>query len=93
MELLLWKLREPLYCCYAVSLFLLLEIRYQALDNSTAERVQNIILDPPENPYDTMKASLIRAFGKTQAEKDQALLSLNGLGDRKPLELLQHMQI
>ena len=22
----------------------------QALDNSTAERVQNIILDPPENP-------------------------------------------
>ena len=39
-----------------------------------------------------MKASLIRAFGKTQAEKDQALLSLNGLGDRKPSELLQHMQ-
>ena len=33
----------------------------QALDNSTAERVQNIILDPPENPYDTMKAALIRA--------------------------------
>ena len=65
----------------------------QALDNSTAERVQNIILDPPENPYDSMKASLIRAFGKTQAEKDQALLSLNGLGDRKPSELLQHMQI
>ena len=64
-----------------------------ALDNSTAERVQNIILDPPENPYETMKASLIRAFGKTQAEKDQALLSLNGLGDRKPSELLQHMQI
>ena len=52
----------------------------QALDNSTAERVQNIILDPPENPYDTMKAALIRAFGKTQAEKDQALLGLNGLG-------------
>ena len=39
-----------------------------------------------------MKAALIRAFGKTQAEKDQALLGLNGLGDRKPSELLQHMQ-
>ena len=64
----------------------------QALDNSTAERVQNIILDPPENPYDTMKAALIRAFGKTQGEKDQALLGLNGLGDRKPSELLPHMQ-
>ena len=60
----------------------------QALDNSTAERVQNIILDPPKNPYDTMKAALIRAFGKTQAEKDQTLLGLNGLGDRKPSELL-----
>ena len=56
----------------------------QALDNSTAERAQNIILDPPENPYHTMKAALIRAFGKTQAEKDQTLLGLNGLGDRKP---------
>ena len=64
----------------------------QALDNSTAERVQNIILDPPENPYDTMKATLIRAFCKTQAEKDQVLLSLNGLGDWKPPELLQNIK-
>ena len=39
-----------------------------------------------------MKTALIRAFGKTQAEKDQTLLGLNGLGDRKPSELLQHMQ-
>ena len=36
--------------------------------------------------------SVIRAFGKMQAEKDQALLGLNGLGDRKLSELLQHMQ-
>ena len=39
-----------------------------------------------------MKAALIRAFGKKQGKKDQALLSLNGLGDRKPSELLQLMQ-
>ena len=39
-----------------------------------------------------MKTALIRAFGKTQAEKDQTLLGLNGLGDRKSSELLQHMQ-
>ena len=64
----------------------------QALDNSTADHVQNIILDPPANPYDTLKAALIKAFGKTQAEKDQELLSLNGLGDKKPSELLQHMR-
>ena len=64
----------------------------QALDNNTAERVQNIILDPPENPYDAIKATLVKAFGRTQVEKDQELLNLNGLGDKKPSELLQHMK-
>ena len=60
--------------------------------SNTAERVQNIILDPPENPYDAIKAALVKAFGRTQAEKDQELLNLNGLGDKKPSELLQHMK-
>ena len=64
----------------------------QALDNNTADRVQNIILNPPDAPYDKLKAALVSAFGKTQAEKDQDLLNLNGLGDRKPSELLQHMK-
>ena len=63
----------------------------QALDNNTAEKVQSLILNPPEQPYDKLKAALIAAFGKSQAEKDQELLNLNGLGDRKPSELLQHM--
>ena len=63
----------------------------QALDNNTADRVQNIILAPPEEPYDKLKAALIGAFSKTQAEKDQELLHLNGLGDKKPSELLQQM--
>ena len=43
----------------------------QALDNSTADRVQAVILSPPEEPYDTLKAVLIEVFGKTQAQKDQ----------------------
>ena len=64
----------------------------QALDNNTAERVQNIILDPPENPYEAIKAAPVKAFGRTLAEKDQELLNLNGLGDKKPSELLQHMK-
>ena len=42
--------------------------------------------------YDKLKAALIKAFGKSQAEKDQELLYLNGLGDKKLSELLQHMQ-
>ena len=64
----------------------------QALDNITADRVQAIILSPPEDPYDKLKAALIGVFAKSQAEKDQELLNFNGLGDRKPSELLQHMQ-
>ena len=39
-----------------------------------------------------MKTALIRVFGKTQEEKAQTFLGLNGLGDRNPSELLQHMQ-
>ena len=64
----------------------------QALDNNTADCVKNIILDPPENPYNAIKAALVKAFGRTQAEEDQELLNLNGLGDKKPSELLQHMK-
>ena len=64
----------------------------QSLDNHTADRVQAIILNPPEEPYTAIKAALIKAFGKSQEEKDQELLNLSGLGDRKPSDLLQHMQ-
>ena len=65
----------------------------QALDNFTADRVQAILLNPPEaTPYDAIKKALIKAFGKSQEQKDQELLNLNGLGDRKPSDLLQHMQ-
>ena len=56
----------------------------QALDNSTADRVQAVILNPSETPYDTLKAALIDAFGKTQAQKDQEILNINGLGDKTP---------
>ena len=63
----------------------------QALDNITADSIQNIILNPPENTYDKLKAALIEVFGKSQAEKDQELLNFNGIGKKKPSELLQHM--
>ena len=61
----------------------------QALDKFTADQLQNIVLHPPE---DAIKKALIKAFGKSQDQKDQELLNLNGLGDRKLSALLQHMQ-
>ena len=63
-----------------------------ALDNTTAAEVEALILQPPaENPYDRLKADLIKAFGRTQQDKDMALLNLAGLGDRKPSALLRYM--
>ena len=62
------------------------------MDNNTAECILNIILDPPKNPYNAIKATLVKAFGRTQAEKDQELLNLNGLSNKKPSKLLQHMK-
>ena len=64
-----------------------------ALDNATAGEVEAIILSPPrDDKYGALKAALIDAFGKTQAAKDMELLSLSGLGDRKPSSLLRHME-
>ncbi len=62
------------------------------LDSTVSDKIQSIILNPSETvPYDELKEALIAAFGKTQAQKDQELLELNGLGDRKPSELYQYM--
>ena len=63
-----------------------------ALDNNTASEVRSIILNPPaNNKYDALKVALIRAFGKSQAQKDRDILNLNGLGDRRPTALLRHI--
>ena len=66
----------------------------QALNNFTADQVQNIVLHPLEDtPYDAIKKALIKAFGKSQDQKDQELLNLNSLGDRKPSALLHKCRI
>ncbi|GFR93420.1 transposon Ty3-G Gag-Pol polyprotein [Elysia marginata] len=65
----------------------------QLLDSSTARRVQAVLENPPPvGKYDSLKSALLNAYEATQLQKDQELLNLNGLGDRKPSELLQHMR-
>lgn len=64
-----------------------------ALDNTTAAEVEALLINPPDdNRYDALKEALISAFGKTQSQKDAELLSLSGLGDRKPTGLLRYMR-
>ena len=61
-----------------------------ALDVKTAEEVQEVLIHPPDqDKYTTLKKALIKAFGKSQAQKDNELLNLNGLGDRRPTALLR----
>jgi hypothetical protein len=64
-----------------------------SLDSTSAAEVSDIILHPPRfDKYDLLKNALIKAFGRTQEEKDAALLQIAGLGDRKPSALLRHMK-
>jgi hypothetical protein len=64
-----------------------------ALDSATAGEVEAVILNPPtNNKYEALKSDLIGAYGKTQAAKDMELLTLSGLGDRKPSSLLRYIQ-
>ncbi|GFO30143.1 transposon ty3-g Gag-Pol polyprotein [Plakobranchus ocellatus] len=61
-----------------------------ALDVKTAEEVQDVLVNPPDaNKYSVLKRALLKAFGKSQAQRDNKLLNLNGLGDRKPTALLR----
>ena len=63
-----------------------------ALDFKTAEEVHDVLLNPPEvNKYENLKKALIKAFGKSQAQRANELLNLNGLGDRKPTALLRRI--
>lgn len=63
-----------------------------ALTNSTAARVVSLIGNPPEqDKYVTLKAHLIDTFSLSESERARQLLSLPGLGDSKPSELMDHM--
>ena len=65
----------------------------QTLDNAAASEVESIIMNPPDDhAYVALKESLIKSYGKSQDEKDNELLNLHGLGDRKPTALLRHIQ-
>jgi len=63
------------------------------LDNATASEVKAVLLNPPTTEkFKTIKEALICTFSKSQQEKDQELLSLSGLGDKKPTALLRKIR-
>ena len=61
-----------------------------ALDIKSPEEVQGFLINPPEaEKYTNLKNNLIKAFGKSQTQRDSEPLNLTGLGDRKPTALLR----
>ena len=54
---------------------------------------QRKFLNPPaDNKYNALKAALLSAFGKNQAQKDAKLLNISGLGDRTLSALLRKLE-
>ncbi|GAA6111958.1 uncharacterized protein LOC117501066, partial [Tachysurus ichikawai] len=63
-----------------------------ALSSSTAARSISILENPPDrDKYSTLKAYLLKTFGLSETERACHLLSLPGLGDSWPSELMDHM--
>ncbi|KAJ8367196.1 hypothetical protein AAFF_G00324390 [Aldrovandia affinis] len=63
-----------------------------ALNSSTASRVLSLLQDPPEaDKYLALKQLLLETFELSEPERARKLLTLPGLGDSKPSELMDHM--
>lgn len=63
-----------------------------ALDASTTARAMSLLEAPPaDDKYKALKDFLLKLFELSELEKADRLLSLNGLGDSKPSELMEKM--
>ncbi|XP_064462352.1 uncharacterized protein LOC135372820 [Ornithodoros turicata] len=63
------------------------------LPQEVAAQLIDVLTAPPAaNPYDALKAALLERTTTSERKRFQELLSAEDLGDRRPTELLRHMQ-
>lgn len=53
----------------------------------------HVVAAPAAGKYNTLKAQLLRVFRLSNEERAARLLTLNGLGDSKPTELMENMLV
>ena len=64
-----------------------------SLSPETATELQDLVLKAPDTtPYTILKEQLIRRTATTEQRCLQQLFNAKELGDRKPMQLLRHMQ-
>ena len=63
-----------------------------ALPSSVATRIVGLLTHPPAfEKYAALKSQLLYNFGLSDTERADELFGLNGLGARKPSQLMEHM--
>jgi hypothetical protein len=62
------------------------------LDDTTSSVIKTLIRNPPRKaPYSTLKQALVQKYLPSQFERADAIYNIQGLGDRKPSELMDEM--
>ena len=65
----------------------------QVLHTDICKEIAAVIRNPPdENKYEVLKSALIDAFGQTPTQRSMELLTMSGLGDRRPTALLRRIE-
>lgn len=62
-----------------------------ALPESSARRITHLLSNPPASPYTALKAALLSAHQLTDIQKAERLFNMDGLGSRRPMDLLSEM--